>query len=153
MGSTLRIAAVVAVLLVSGCGSSGGGDQPASKATPEATAEKTAAVAREEGRVRATTKSFFAALVNRRGARACAMLEASNKRAIPQLAASRGLPSGLSCGDAVNRLAKKRKLGAVKLGDVTVDGNRASVDVDEVGGGGATVELVKEGQDWKLLRF
>jgi hypothetical protein len=153
VGSTLRIAAVAAVLLVSGCGSSGGGDQPASKATPEATAEQTAAVAREEARVRATTRSFFAALVNRRGARACAMLEESNKRAIPQLAAGRGLPSGLSCGEAVNRLAKKRKLGAVKLGEVTVDGNRASVDVSEAGGGGAAVELVKEGQEWKLLRF
>ena len=154
MGTPPRIAAVVAVLLVSGCGSSGGGDQPASRATPEATAEATTiADAQEAGRVRKTTKSFFAALVNGHGARACAMLEETNRRAIPRLAARRGLPSGLSCGDAVDRLAKKRRLGAVTIGKVAVDGNRATVDVSEASGEGATVELVKEGDAWKLLRF
>jgi hypothetical protein len=153
MGTPLRIAAVAAVLLVTGCGSSGGGDKPASQATPEATAEVTVADAQEAGRVRKTTKSFFAALVNGHGDRACAMLEETNRRAIRQLAARRGLPSGLSCGDAVDGLAKKRRLGAVTIGTVAVDGNRATVDVSEAGGGGTTVELVKEGDAWKLLRF
>ena len=96
MGTPLRIAAVAAVLLVTGCGSSGGGDKSASQATPEATPEATAevtiAAAQEAGRVRRTTKSFFAALVNGHGDRACAMLEQTNRRAIPQLAARRGLP-------------------------------------------------------------
>ena len=153
MSSTARIAALLAALVVSGCGSSGDKDQPASQATPEATAEDTAAVAGEKDRVRATTRTFFAAMVNGNGKRACTMLEASNRSAIPKLAAARGLPSGLSCGDAVDRLAKKRKLGSVKVGSVEVEGDTATVDVTAASGEGAPVQLIKEGNEWKVLRF
>ena len=157
MSSTARIAALLAALVVGGCGSAGDGDQPASQATPEATAEATAegtaAVAGEKDRVRDTTKSFFAAIVNGHGKRACTLLEASNRTAIPKLAAERGLRSGLSCGDAIDRLAKKRKLGSVTVGSVEVEGNTATVDVTAASGESAPVQLVKEGNQWKVYRF
>jgi hypothetical protein len=130
-----RAVVVVAVLSAVAAGGACGGGQPASDGP------------------KAVVRSFYAAVQNRDGAKACGLLDAEGRTAIVATAAG-ALKQDLDCAAAVSRGgADAYLLPDAQIGEVT--GLRPALTVVVRGSNGDTehVMVVKYGDRWRIAAF
>ena len=128
-GVTLCLAAGV-----SACGSGGGDD---------------------ESEVKSRVNTTFSGFADKDSAKICDSLSDRYKKEITKQPLGKGKPSceksiGLVLTLAGNAL---KSVGDTKVGDVTVDGDKATAEVAYKGGKKSKVALVKEDDEWRVDNF
>jgi hypothetical protein len=131
-GARLRLVLVVAAACsLCGCGGSGDGDA-----------------------AKNVVKTYFSALADADGARACSQLDSAEQRLILDQVQTRAPKVGAkTCADALTALgeqlpeAAKDKLRTAELSDVSIDGDAATVTIK---GATSDAKLTKSGGRWLI---
>jgi hypothetical protein len=125
---------VGAAVAVAGCGGGGGGS--------------------DEDDAKSAVKTYFSALADADGARACSQLTPAEQRLVLDQVQTRAPKVGAkTCADAVTAIgeqlpeAGKEKLRGAEFSDVSIDGDSATVTIK---GATSDAKLTKSGDRWLI---